>query len=302
MGRGSRFSCLPLRFLPGLSHKHNINTGYGSKGTSALVVKGAITESEEFHSPTHKQHPLCAQSHSCDDQSHLLHPLSPREPLFHLFAFPSANCFPFYKFHFTSHQPLQVTCNMSSHRASKSGLAAESQAKMESKYDEELAASIMTWIRQVTQDDTLPVDGSKDSVHETLKDGVVLCRLVNAIKANSIPQNKINQSEAMFKCFENIDNFLKAASQLGVKDHELFATIDLWERQNLAHVLVCLSSLARKAVNYGLPSLGPKESESNVRKFSPEQLNAGHTVIGLQYGTNKCANQSGLNFGNTRHM
>lgn len=192
---------------------------------------------------------------------------------------------------------------MSNNRASKSGLAAEAQAKIESKYDEELATCIMSWIKQVTQDDTLPSNGSKDSVHETLKDGVVLCHLVNAIKPNSIPQNKINQSKAMvFKCYENIDNFLKAASQLGVKDHELFSTVDLWERQNMALVLICLSSLARKAANYGLPSLGPKESQANIRNFTQEQLNAGKTCIGLQYGTNKCATQSGINFGNTRHM
>lgn len=191
---------------------------------------------------------------------------------------------------------------MSSHRASKSGLAAEAQEKVESKYDEELASSIMTWIKELTQDDTLSTDGSKDSVHQALKNGIVLCHLVNAIKENSIPVKSINQSTSTFKCFERIENFLKAVSQLGVKDHELFQTVDLWEMQNMAAVINTLFSLARKASNYGKKSLGPKESSSNIRNFSREQLNAGQTVIGLQYGTNKCANQSGINFGNTRHM
>lgn len=57
-----------------------------------------------------------------------------------------------------------------------------------------------------------------------------------------------------------------------------------------------------QAGNYGKPSIGPKEAEKNVRNFSDEQMRAGHGVISLQYGSNKGANQSGINFGNTRHM
>lgn len=57
-----------------------------------------------------------------------------------------------------------------------------------------------------------------------------------------------------------------------------------------------------QAGNFGKPSIGPKEAEKNVRQFSEEQLKAGQNVISLQYGSNKGATQSGINFGNTRHM
>lgn len=57
-----------------------------------------------------------------------------------------------------------------------------------------------------------------------------------------------------------------------------------------------------QAHNFGKPGIGPKEAEKNVRQFSEEQLRAGQGVISLQYGSNKGANQSGINFGNTRHM
>jgi hypothetical protein len=57
-----------------------------------------------------------------------------------------------------------------------------------------------------------------------------------------------------------------------------------------------------QAQNFGKPSIGPKEAEKNVRNFSDEQLKAGQNVISLQYGSNKGATQSGINFGNTRHM
>lgn len=54
--------------------------------------------------------------------------------------------------------------------------------------------------------------------------------------------------------------------------------------------------------NFGLPAIGPKEADKNVRHFTEDQLRAGQSVISLQYGSNKGANQSGINFGNTRHM
>ena len=57
-----------------------------------------------------------------------------------------------------------------------------------------------------------------------------------------------------------------------------------------------------QAPNFGKPGLGPKEAEKNTRQFTEEQLNAGKSTIGLQMGSNKGATQSGINFGNTRHM
>ena len=53
---------------------------------------------------------------------------------------------------------------------------------------------------------------------------------------------------------------------------------------------------------YGKPTIGPKEAEKNERHFTEEQLKAGNSIISLQYGSNKGATQSGINFGNTRHM
>ena len=53
---------------------------------------------------------------------------------------------------------------------------------------------------------------------------------------------------------------------------------------------------------YSGPTLGPKMAEKNVRHFSEDQKKAGSGVIGLQMGSNKGANQSGINFGQTRHI
>ncbi|CAH0701095.1 unnamed protein product [Spodoptera exigua] len=188
---------------------------------------------------------------------------------------------------------------MANNRAAKSGFAAEAQRKINSKYSEELAQECLEWIQAIIGEPT-NTSGDMDNFYEVLKDGTILCKLVNDIQPNIV--KKVNVSKMAFKCMENINAFLEAAKTLGVPAQETFQTVDLWERQNLNSVVICLQSLGRKAGNYGKPSIGPKESEKNVRNFSEEQLRAGQGVISLQYGSNKGATQSGINFGNTRHM
>ncbi|XP_073988118.1 transgelin calponin-3 [Rhodnius prolixus] len=188
---------------------------------------------------------------------------------------------------------------MANNRATKSGFAAEAQRKINSKYSEEHAQECLEWIKVIT-DEPINTSGDMDNFFETLKDGTLLCRLVNIMKAGSV--KKINENKMAFKCMENINNFLEVARLMGVPAQETFQTVDLWERQNLNSVVICLQSLGRKGSQYGQPSIGPKEADKNVRNFTEDQLRAGQGVISLQYGSNKGANQSGINFGNTRHM
>ncbi|KAE8751569.1 hypothetical protein FOCC_FOCC001816 [Frankliniella occidentalis] len=189
--------------------------------------------------------------------------------------------------------------DMANNRATKSGFAAEAQRKINSKYSDELAQECLEWIKVVTGEN-FNTSGDMDNFYEILRDGTLLCRLINTLQPGSI--KKINESQMAFKCMENINGFLENARTMGVPAQETFQTVDLWEKQNLNSVVICLQSLGRKAHNYGKPSIGPKEAEKNVRQFSEEQLRAGQGVISLQYGSNKGANQSGINFGNTRHM
>ncbi|CAG4961182.1 unnamed protein product [Parnassius apollo] len=75
-------------------------------------------------------------------------------------------------------------------------------------------------------------------------DGGFNLRLVNNIKPGMV--KKVNESKMAFKCMENINAFLEAARQLGVPAQETFQTVELWERQNLNSVVICLQSLGRK--------------------------------------------------------
>lgn len=71
-----------------------------------------------------------------------------------------------------------------------------------------------------------------------------ISRLVNSIQPGIV--KKVNNSTMAFKCMENINAFLEAAKTLGVPAQETFQTVDLWERQNLNSVVICLQSLGRK--------------------------------------------------------
>ncbi|KAK6641256.1 hypothetical protein RUM44_012965 [Polyplax serrata] len=171
--------------------------------------------------------------------------------------------------------------------------------QVNAKYSEALAQECLEWIKMITNEN-IDVSGDMDNFFETLKDGTLLCRLVNAIEPGSV--KKINEGKLAFKCMENINNFLQTSRKMGVPEQETFQTVDLWERQNLNAVVTCLQSLGRKMAKYGKPTIGPKEAEKNERHFTEEQLKAGNAIISLQYGSNKGATQSGINFGNTRHM
>ncbi|CAI5438311.1 unnamed protein product [Caenorhabditis angaria] len=187
----------------------------------------------------------------------------------------------------------------SSDRAEKSGVALEAQQKVHDKYDTELAADILKWVQSVTGQ-AINTSGDANNFIELFRDGSLLCTLANSLKSGSV--KKINTSAMAFKKMENISFFLQFAEQF-VHKTELFQTVDLYEGQDPNAVLICLASLARKsAKNFGHEGLGPKEAEAEKREWSEEQLKAGQNVIGLQMGSNKGANASGMNFGNTRHM
>uniref|UniRef100_A0A1I7XR54 Calponin-homology (CH) domain-containing protein n=1 Tax=Heterorhabditis bacteriophora TaxID=37862 RepID=A0A1I7XR54_HETBA len=184
-------------------------------------------------------------------------------------------------------------------RAEKSGIALEAQQKIHGKYDAELAGQILQWIRNIAAED-INTDGNVNNFISLFKDGSMLCKLANSLQPGSV--KKVNNSTMAFKQMENIAFFLNFAEKHITKS-ELFQTVDLYEAQDPNAVLICLSALARKSNKlFGKPGLGPKEAEGEKREWTEAQLKAGQGVIGLQMGSNKGANASGLNFGNTRHI
>jgi hypothetical protein len=123
--------------------------------------------------------------------------------------------------------------------------------KADAKYDPELENQVTGWIEACTGE----AKGGA-SFAEWLKDGKILCKLINAIKPGSV--KKVNESTLPFKQMENIKFFTDAARTLGVPESSMFGTPDLYEEKNLGAVVSSLYTLGG-AVQVTCPEFtGPK--------------------------------------------
>ncbi|KAK4313926.1 hypothetical protein Pmani_014757 [Petrolisthes manimaculis] len=169
---------------------------------------------------------------------------------------------------------------------------------MAGKRDPQMEKEALEWIFQVVGE---PVPN--DEFGNILKDGQVLCRLMNKLSPGAIA--KINSGSIQFKMMENINNFSSSARAYGVSIQDLFQTADLFEKKDLAVVCNMIHSLGRQTYvhpEWQGPYLGPRPAEENKREFTDEQLAASKTVIGLQAGNNKGASQAGMNEGAQRRV
>jgi hypothetical protein len=94
-----------------------------------------------------------------------------------------------------------------------------------------------------------------DSMHQSLRSGVVLCQAANKIVPNSVP--KISMQEKPFNQRENISAFINFLRRVGVAEKDLFGTEDLFEGKNTRQVVISLMALGRalyKVPNYSGPS------------------------------------------------
>lgn len=158
------------------------------------------------------------------------------------------------------------------------------------------------------------IDASPNAFYNTLRDGTLLCKLIDTLYPGKINWNEKTfqtpKIEAMrlMRERERITMFTKLVQEYGVPETCTFPTESLHEKGvlNLAQVCGCIRALGSEAQckeNYEGPAgYWPKKSERNVRNFTEEQMRAGQAVISLQYGTTKGANQTGMNFGKSRKI
>jgi len=179
-----------------------------------------------------------------------------------------------------------------SNRPEGFGLTAELNRKKANKYSSESEQVVVAWICAIVNRDA-PAAGH-DNVHAFLKDGTVLCELINQIAPGSV--KKVNNSKMAFKQMENISKFLDALEAFGVKKLDSFQTVDLYEAGNIMQVYNCLFTLSSMATSKGYPgpSIGVKVATKNERNHSEESQRAGRNVSSLQMGTNQNASQKGM--------
>ncbi|AWP00249.1 putative transgelin-3-like isoform 5 [Scophthalmus maximus] len=189
------------------------------------------------------------------------------------------------------------------------GLSREVQSKIDKKYDQELEGRLVAWIVAQCGSGIDEPEPGKIGFQKWLKDGCVLCKLINSLHGDKKPIRNIKTSSMPFKQMEQISMFLKAAENYGVTKMDMFQTVDLYEGTDLAAVQRTLMALGSFAVTKhdgfykGDPTWFHRKAQENRRDFSEEQLSEGRNVIGLQMGTNKGASQAGMTgYGQARQI
>lgn len=180
------------------------------------------------------------------------------------------------------------------------GLTREVQNKIDKKYDPELEQRLVEWIIAQCGSGVGQPAPDRMGFQNWLKDGCVLCELINSLHGPNKPIKSIKFSGMAFKQMEQISLFLKAAENYGVTKTDMFQTVDLFEGKDLAAVQRTLMALGSLAITKddghykGDTSWFHKKAQENKREFTDEQLSEGKNIIGLQMGTNKGASQAGM--------
>mmetsp|Transcript_9730 Transcript_9730/g.14724 ORF Transcript_9730/g.14724 Transcript_9730/m.14724 type:complete len:164 (-) Transcript_9730:76-567(-) len=145
------------------------------------------------------------------------------------------------------------------------GLSADLQAKHAAKYDVEMEHALRTWMEAAVG---RPIG---EDFHESLKDGVFLCDLLNKIHPGAV--KKVNKMKMPFMMMENLQNFTQGCRHIGVKECDLFAVVDLYEKKNLTLVIQGLYAVARAAPKNGFthPAFVPPAGKAGGDVFEVSQ-------------------------------
>nr|XP_045755002.2 guanine nucleotide exchange factor VAV3 [Mirounga angustirostris] len=118
---------------------------------------------------------------------------------------------------------------------------------------------------------------------QTLRDGVLLCQLLNNLRAHSINLKEINLRPQMsqFLCLKNIRTFLTACWEtFGMRKSELFEAFDLFDVRDFGKVIETLSRLSRTpiALATGIRPFPTEESVSDedIYKGLPDLIDETH--------------------------
>ncbi|KAK9979585.1 hypothetical protein ABG768_013007 [Culter alburnus] len=103
---------------------------------------------------------------------------------------------------------------------------------------------------------------------QTLRDGVLLCQLLNNLRPDTINLKEINLRPQMsqFLCLKNIRTFLSACCEaFGMKKSELFDAFDLFDVRDFGKVIDTLSKLSYTPIaqQTGIRSFPTEESSEN---------------------------------------
>ncbi|KAM9973831.1 hypothetical protein ACTFIW_010964 [Dictyostelium discoideum] len=110
------------------------------------------------------------------------------------------------------------------------------------------------------------------SLFEALRNGVILCDLINVIQENTVP-SIVYKSKFGFEFRGNIEFFLLGLKDFGFPPQKLFFTDDLFKGENIVKVVECLSCLGRFACEKKDFTIEfPKSSNVQIRMPTEDEL------------------------------
>jgi hypothetical protein len=129
------------------------------------------------------------------------------------------------------------------------GMDAETYLRIKEKEDPELERKTGEWIEDVLGKSI----ADPSNLYLSLKDGVVLCELINKIQPNAVKKfvtPKLGKPLHVLQERENINQYLGACYKIGMSRDALFVVSDLHGRQGMSSVIQNLTALSQKAVYY----------------------------------------------------
>ena len=140
------------------------------------------------------------------------------------------------------------------------GLSKECAQKSQAKFLIEEAKDCIEWGEEILERKLDISIDTQDDFHSLLKDGSILCQLINAIAPGSV--KRVNKRNTPFKERENIELYLKACKEYGVQEGGLFQVNDLYEQDNLYMVVDNLFVLGLTAKKKGWKGRSLKRTHS----------------------------------------
>eukprot|EP01120_Amphizonella_sp_Union-15-10_P010659 TRINITY_DN4327_c0_g1_i1.p1 TRINITY_DN4327_c0_g1~~TRINITY_DN4327_c0_g1_i1.p1 ORF type:complete len:265 (-),score=26.52 TRINITY_DN4327_c0_g1_i1:107-901(-) len=159
------------------------------------------------------------------------------------------------------------------------GIDADTYEKVKTKIGPEVSQKVTEWIEGMVKHRLI----DRNNLWVSLRDGIVLCQLINVIRPNVVPKyntiTKEGQEIHFLQAQENIQLYLKACQKIGLTDADMFSVPDLYSNKCMSQVINNIYSLSRKASALGIqgsgstPSLAPVLARRNsARPAAPRPV------------------------------
>jgi len=132
---------------------------------------------------------------------------------------------------------------------------------------------------------------SSDEFDVVIRDGMILCQLVNSIKSGSIP--RIYKTQHAFRMMENAHFFVTACKKMGVPSQYIFTAADLVEMRNMEVIYDCILALCDVSMDRAIQKDKKRRSKQKDGKSSDSPAEDGNNNNSVPKESEDLSNHSG---------